>query len=282
VRKFCLVLLLALVSGCSVSPGATESGERRIVVAAAGAMEMLNQLELSTFVVAVDERNSSVNLDLPKISDGHSLNLELILSLEPTDLVIDTLVGPKSALENLKSKGIRIIEIPLAESLDDVTRKYLELGDAFGVQNQAEQAASKFQDQLEAFKITNRDLRIAFLYLRGTNAIYLVGGKGSGADSLIQAVGSTDVGAQFLEDPFTPLSAEVMARLNPDVLLVMNSGLKSVGGITGLSQLPGLATTSAIKKSRIISIEDSELLNFGPSSIKVLELMSKELSRFDD
>jgi iron complex transport system substrate-binding protein len=41
--------------------------------------------------------------------------------------------------------------------------------------------------------------------------------------------------------PFTPMTAEAIATLNPDVFLVMSKGLESVGGVDGLVQLPGIA-----------------------------------------
>jgi iron complex transport system substrate-binding protein len=55
-----------------------------------------------------------------------------------------------------------------------------------------------------------------------------------------------------------------MATLNPDLILVMSKGLESVGGVKGLVALPGVAQTSAGKKGRIVAVDDSLLLSFGP------------------
>ena len=112
--------------------------------------------------------------------------------------------------------------------------------------------------------------RIAFLYLRGGSAIYLIGGKGSGADSLISAVGAVDVGAAQLKNPFNALTSEEMIALNPQVILVMTKGLASTGGVSGLIALPGVAQTEAGKKKRIISVDDSLLLSFGPRTPDLL------------
>ena len=117
--------------------------------------------------------------------------------------------------------------------------------------------------------------------MRGSNAIYLVGGKGSGADSLIDAIGSVDVGAQLLDEPFTPLSAEIMVEMNPQVLLLMNSGYESIGGLPGLRKLPGLSGTDAVLKNQIITIDDRALLNFGPDTISVLELLQFKLQELN-
>ena len=43
------------------------------------------------------------------------------------------------------------------------------------------------------------------------------------------------------------MSAEAIATLNPDLILVMSKGLESVGGVEGLIALPGVAQTDAGK-----------------------------------
>jgi iron complex transport system substrate-binding protein len=44
----------------------------------------------------------------------------------------------------------------------------------------------------------------------------------------------------------------------------MTKGLESVGGVKGLIALPGVAQTSAGKNRRVIAVDDSLLLSFGP------------------
>jgi iron complex transport system substrate-binding protein len=271
-----LVMALCLTS-CSSKVDLSHSTERRIVAAAAGAVEILSELDLGQEIVAVDERNFRSGGALPSISNGHSLNLESLLTLTPTHIIIDELIGPEALIQSLRERGIVVITLPLAQTLSDISRKYRILGEALGAENAARLAIDRFEERLDSFKRSSFNLRVAFLYLRGTNAIYLVGGKGSGADSLIDAVGSTDVGAENLSDPFTPLSAEIMRKLNPEVLLLMESGYQSVGGAAGLRTLPGLSGTEAVKSGQIITINDRELLNFGPGTIAVLEEISKQL-----
>jgi iron complex transport system substrate-binding protein len=119
------------------------------------------------------------------------------------------------------------------------------------------------------------------LYLRGTSSVYLIGGAGSGADSIFASLGAVDVGAQQLKNPFNTLTAESLAALNPDVIVVMSKGLESVGGVDGLLKLPGVGQTKAGKDSAIIDVDDSLLLSFGPrtpSLIEQLRIALNELS----
>jgi len=62
----------------------------------------------------------------------------------------------------------------------------------------------------------------------------------------------------------------------------MSKGLQSVGGIYGLTQLPGIAQTSAGKAQRIIAVDDSLLLSFGPRTPDLLNRLAAALSKVND
>jgi iron complex transport system substrate-binding protein len=119
---------------------------------------------------------------------------------------------------------------------------------------------------------------VAFLYLRGTSAIYLLGGEGSGADALITAAGGIDAGAEAGLEAFTPLTAEALVALDPDVLLVMTGGLESVNGMEGLLALPGVAQTTAGRERRVVAVDDEVLLSYGPRTGALVELLRSAIS----
>jgi iron complex transport system substrate-binding protein len=253
VKKLAVVLICLLISGCSNPAPRSEDSQLRLIAAAAGALQILQELGFDKEIVAVDERNRDLGSKLALISTGHSLNIEAILSLQPTHIIIDSLIGPENAINTLRDNKVQIIELPLAESILDINKKYLLLGQEFDREKMAEELVKIFEAKVKQIEKSSESYRIAFLYLRGNNAIYLVGGKGSGADSLIDAIGSVDVGAQLLDEPFTPLSAEIMVEMNPQVLLLMRSGYESIGGLSGLRKLPGLSRTDAVLKNQIIN-----------------------------
>lgn len=283
-RKFTLIVAIcALLSGCSQSANTSneDSNAPRIIAAASGSAEILGEIGLADSVVGVDERNSNAS-QAQKITTGHSFNVEQVIALRPTHIIVDSLTDTKEARKQFDNQGITFVSLPLAESIADIFTKYEILGREFGKETQATQASDALQKKFETFKANVQSYRIAFLYLRGTNAIYLLGGKGSGADSLIETLGSVDIGAENSSQPFSPLSAEVMRAINPDVLLLMKGGLESVGGIKGLASLPGLANTIAVKRKHVIVIDDQELLDFGPRTLDVLAQMKKQLGSFHD
>ena len=248
----------------SIEDGGTSSATR-VIALANGSAEILVSLGLKPILIGRDIASTEeVLLDIPIVTSGHQVVAENILNLNPDLVLIDDATGPLAAIKTLRENGIKIVQVRQAWTLSDINLKIADIAGAVGAIPSGAALSEKINQSLSEVKKADRKARIAFLYLRGGNSIYLLGGKGSGADSLITAINSVDAGAEFSKDPFTPVSAEVLAELNPDVILVMSKGLASVGGVAGLKALPGVAQTTAGKKGRILAVDDSLLLSFGP------------------
>jgi iron complex transport system substrate-binding protein len=248
----------------SIEDGGTPSA-KRVIALANGSAEILVSLGLKQILIGRDIASTEeVLLDIPIVTSGHQVVAENILKLDPDLVLIDGATGPLAALNTLRENGIKIVQVRQAWTLSDINLKIADIAGAVGAIPSGVALSEKINQSLSEVKQADRKTRIAFLYLRGGNSIYLLGGKGSGADSLITAINSVDAGAEFSKDPFTPVSAEVLAELNPDVILVMSKGLASVGGVAGLKALPGVAQTNAGEKGRILAVDDSLLLSFGP------------------
>lgn len=256
------------VTSVSVTP-IEKLTEARIVALANGAAELIAAMGYQENLVGRDIASSTMELtDVPIVTSGHQVIPETIIALQPTLVIIDDATGPSSAIAKLSAAGIRIVNVSQSWNLAELVSKIEQIGTALGAPQSAARLNNLLTDSitgnLVGAKATDKKLKIAFLYLRGTSSIYLVGGKGSGADYLIEATGAVDVGAEKLSKPFTPLTAETMAQLNPDLILVMIGGLESVGGVSGLVELPGIAQTPAGKNRQVVAVDDSLLLSFGP------------------
>jgi iron complex transport system substrate-binding protein len=169
------------------------------------------------------------------------------------------------------------VQTPESWTLEDISIKVAAVAAAIGAPQQGALLNTAIKDAIQTSTFSSKP-RIAFLYLRGTSSIYLVGGPGSGADSLISAIGAIDVGATSLPRPFNTMTAESLVTLNPDLILVMTKGLESVGGVSGLLKLPGVAQTKAGKNEAIIDVDDSLLLSFGPRTPSLVVALGKRVS----
>jgi iron complex transport system substrate-binding protein len=294
-RKTAIIALALLLSGCTQSPVAstyTISQEdvrsisltstpvlnvSRVVVLANGVAEIIQSLNAQAIIVGRDISSTEDSLtDIPIVTSGHQVLPEKVIALKPDLVLIDASTGPKAAIDAIKAAGISVVETPESWSLKDLPIKVRAVGQAIGAQDQAEELVKQLNQSIKIAAVKNSP-RVAFLYLRGTSSVYLIGGAGSGADSLLTAIGAIDVGAQTLDRPFNTLTAESLAELNPDVILVMSKGLESVGGIEGLLKLPGVAQTAAGKNSAVIDVDDSLLLSFGPRTPSLVDALAKAL-----
>lgn len=298
-RKLLTIALAIALSGCSQSPDArsiTISQDQvrsisldttgsftasRVVVLANGVAEIMQSLNAQSIIVGRDISSTEKSLeDIPIVTSGHQILPEKVISLKPDLVLIDASSGPQSAIAQIEKSGVRVVKIPESWTLADIEVKVAAVGAAIGASQQAQILNEKLNESLAQSQI-EKQLRIAFLYLRGTSSVYLIGGSGSGADSIFASLGAVDVGAQQLKNPFNTLTAESLAALNPDVIVVMSKGLESVGGVDGLLKLPGVGQTKAGKDSAIIDVDDSLLLSFGPrtpSLIEQLRIALNELS----
>ena len=252
------------------------SDPSRIVSVASGAAQIVAALGLSASLVGRDTASESPSLaTVPVVTDAHAVSVEKVLARKPTLMIVDEQTAPTQALDAIARSGVQVIQIPQAWSLAEVKPRINALGLVLGVPQQATQ----LNDRLSVTMATPTNTRVAFLYLRGTSSIYLLGGKGSGADAMINAAGGTDVGAEANLTPFTPLTPEALAKAKPDVFLVMTKGLKSVGGLSGLLALPGVGQTPAGINRRVIAVDDGLLLAFGVDTRNLVDALQVALNQ---
>lgn len=222
-------------------------------------------------------------LDVPNVTvGGHDLSAEAILDLEPTVVLTDTTIGPREVQHQLRQAGIPVVFFDPERTLDGIPDLIRDVAATLGVPAAGEQLVERTEKELAealtlADGVTNPP-RIAFLYLRGTAGIYLMGGPGSGADDLIHAVGGIDVGTDIgMDRPFVTMTSEAMISASPDVILVMSDGLESVGGVDKMLELPGIAQTPAAAHKRIIDMNDTEVLTFGARTAQTVRALAEAL-----
>jgi iron complex transport system substrate-binding protein len=294
-KSLSAILIVAVLSGCATQITAVEEistadpvsivGQevpqvQRVIALANGSAEIISGMGYKNILIGRDIASSDPALKSVEIvTSGHQIVPEKILSLSPDLVLIDDSSGPQSALTALENAGIKMVLISQAWTLVDIDKKISEVAAAIGTVETGRDFTKAIAAVGNQVTPISTSTRIAFLYLRGTSSIYLIGGKGSGADSLISAIGATDVGAQTLANPFNPMTSEALARLNPDVFIVMSKGLESVGGVDGLLALPGISQSVAGKNRAIVSVDDSLLLSFGPRTPSLITQLAQSVEK---
>lgn len=213
---------------------------------------------------------------------AHTLNAEKIIAAQPSVVIVDYSVGPGAVIHQLRDIGIPVVYIDAERSLSRIPKLVNQVGHALGVdQKQIDKVIKTTQDQIDkAIKraqAMSDHRRIAVLVIRGTNVAF-IGGPGSGADELVEALGGVDVGKDVgLTQDFTPMTPEAMVKAAPDSVIVMEDGMKSAGGVEGVVSAPGMAQTPAGRNRSVVSILDSALFSFGPGSGEIIDALADAL-----
>lgn len=222
--------------------------------------------------------------NVPVVTDsGHRLAPEAILDLDPTVLLVDSSIGPPEAIDRIREAGVPVVTFDPSRSVETVAPQIEAVGAALGVPAAAAALADRATDEIDAARASIPDdaagVTATFIYMRGA-ALQLMAGPGSGADDLITALGATDAATVAGQtQPFLAITTEAMIAADPDVILVMSAGAESVGGLEAVADLPGIAQTTAGADDRIIAMDDSYILGFGPRTGRVLSALADAMYR---
>jgi iron complex transport system substrate-binding protein len=210
---------------------------------------------------------------LPRVGHNRNISAEGVLSLNPT-LVLGTEGSIKpEVLSQLKSAGVKVVLFQHDYSADGARNLIKEIAKSLDVEDKAVAVLKKLDQELSAAKPLSKPLKVLFVYARGVGSLN-VGGSGTSIEKMIQMAGAKNAVTGFSD--FKPLTAESLVAANPDVILLFESGMESVGGMEGFLKVPGVAQTQAGKNRRIIQMDGQLLTSFGPRlGIAVQALISK-------
>lgn len=215
----------------------------------------------------------AVLADLPLVTkDGHDLNVEAVLNLQPDLILTNTTIGADRLYEQIEAAGVTVVRFEQVPALDGIAATIHQIGAVFGMQDAADQLAADTAQRLEQVRERIDQLRSEtphaprgiVLYIRGTAGVFFILGSEYGAADILATLGLEDVAQENGIDNLKPANAEAFVQLDPEIILAMNDGVESTGGITGLLERPGVAATTAGMNQRVITAADSQLLAYGP------------------
>ena len=247
----------------------TITDSSRIIVLNEAIAEIVISLGFADNIIGRDATTTLAALEsIPKVSSGHDISAESVLELRPTLVIGDTRSGPPEAIQQLRGAGVPIVLAPEVWQLSDIAPRIKLIADVLGAATFGKKLLDTTQidinDALNTLDSATASPRVAFIYVRGTASVFLLGGKESGADEMIRSAGGIDVGTDLNLAAFTPLTSDAIVNANPGIIVVTTRGLASVGGIDGLLELPGIAQTPAAKSRSVVSIDYDLLFSFGP------------------
>lgn len=257
-------------------PSAASSGVRLITVGGA-LTEIVYAMGLEALLVGTDTTSlhPAAAQKTPKVGYLRQLSAEGVLSLKPTAVVTTTEAGPPVVLDQLRSAGVKVEQIAVDHSWDEVRRKVEAVGRAVGQPDKAKALWGQLDGQWQQTLQTVARLGHArtqplpkVLFLLSHSGSPQASGEGTAADALIRFMGARNAmaGAYGFKG-YKPITAESMAAAAPDLILTTTQGLDAVGGEGDMWKRPELQLTPAFRnrhKGSLIHLDALELLGFGP------------------
>ena len=263
---------ISIIIWSAVAIAATETEKKpldtsRIVTLSGAITETVYALGAGHRVVGVDVSSSypdTVN-QLPKVAYHRRLSAEGVLSLAPTLVIATSESGPPEAVQQLEQAGVALLIVPYKPTVESALAKIERIATALGTKEAGAALIARTREELDQARLAHpaeeAKSRVLFIYARSQGTL-MVAGQDTGADAIIALAGGITAVQGYAD--YKPLTTEAVVAAAPDVILLMDSGLESIGGPEGLWQLPGLALTPAGKQGRVLSLNGLMLLGFGP------------------
>lgn len=279
--KIIKILSPLLVILCMATLVKAQTGNGLKIVSLNGTLsEIVVSLGLQANLVGVDITSTypaSLN-KLPKVGHNRNLSAEGILALQP-NLIIGIAKDIKPELaQQIKTAGIKMLLFNQDFSLAGTKNLVLAVADSLKKTPKAQAIINKIVKDIQAAKKNikpNIKPKTLFIYARGTGTM-MVAGNGTQVQKMVQLAGGQNAITGFKD--FKPLTAESLVLANPDVILLFDTGLESLGGINGLQNVPGIAQTNAGKNKRFIVMDGQLLCGFGPRLGVALTELAKKLN----
>lgn len=277
-----VLLAAGIIASCNNrQPGASHGDDSRIVSLHGSITEVLWAFGLEKNIVGVDV-TSNYPEDVRKIAQvGYirSLAAEKVLALSPT-LVLAFRDGMKPELkEQFAAAQVPSVIIDQKYSIEGTKEMIRGLGDRFSRQDKAVELVAQIDEDLKKVEPLPAGPRVLFIYARGAGAL-MVAGDHTALKAMIELAGGRNAVTGF--DDFKPLTPEALVTADPDIILMFDSGLESLGGMNGLLAIPGVAQTKAGKNRRVIEMDGQYLAGFGPRVGEAAALLNRKFREFQN
>lgn len=273
-----LVLLAGLAVSCNSATDSTEEKTGKKIVSLNGAVtETIAALGGEDQLVGVDVTSTypeSVKAHAQDLGHIRSITVEPVVALQP-DVVVATAKDFSPDLQGkLKDAGIELRLIDQDYSVQGAKDLIHTVGELLGNAD-TKSLTDKIDADLAQVQAFEKAPKVLFIYARGAGTLMVAGDK-TPFSEIVKLAGGENAVSGF--EDFRPLTPEALVQGNPDVILLFNSGLASVGGVEGLLAVPGVAQTTAGKNKAVIGLDGGLISNFGPRTGEAALALNKALA----
>jgi len=249
--------------------------------------------QLTEIIFAVGGDSSLVGVDISStypeaakkittVGYHRALSAEGIISLNPSVVWHDGNIAPQQVIDQIKKVGIPMREFHGGSTIDSTKMLILEVAREFHNEERGKQINEKLDDDMAKLdsarkKYTDRPKVLIIHFGQAANKYFVLNRKGI-PNQMLEWAGAEN--AADTAQRWRDLSAEVIAKSQPDVILATDFGYDLQGNLDKFKKLPGIALSPAAKNNRIYRIEEHDLVYLGPRTgenvMRIMKLLHEK------
>jgi len=271
------IYLLILSIALSLASLSAQAAERLLTIGGA-VTEIVYALGKGDEIIANDITSyypEAAN-KVPKVGYMRTLSAEGLLSMRPTLIIADAGAGPLNVLEQIRSAGVKVIQLQEGFTPEHVAANIRLIGkqlQAANTEKVATQYETAWQEVAGKVATLKNNPRVLFV-LDHTGKNPQAAGDDTAANAVIQLIHAENVMARQFKG-YKPLTAESMVAAAPEVIITTHEGVQASGGLEVFLDKPGLRMTPAGKAKRVISMDSLLMLGFTPRLPSLVADLSK-------
>uniref|UniRef100_UPI00333F57F9 heme/hemin ABC transporter substrate-binding protein n=1 Tax=Castellaniella defragrans TaxID=75697 RepID=UPI00333F57F9 len=265
-------LLLCLLASACVS-SAVYAAPQRVVALGGVVTEIVYDLGQGGRLVAGDLSSlyPEAAMRLPRVGYYRALSLEGILSVKPDLVLASENAGPRGVLDQIQGMGVAVERVSDGPSLSSLYARVDEIARVLGVPDQGAVLAARIRAGIEEARAQpGKPLRT--LLLMNRTGRFMAAGARTAAHEILTLAGLDNVLAG--QAGYQALSAEGVAALAPDMIVITTASLNS-GGIDDFLAQPGIVSTPAARAARVFAMDDLLILGLGPRTGEAIRILKQ-------
>ena len=281
-NSFYLALLIISMFIISCAKKNAENGKKgenkkynRIVVLDPATVEMIYMLGAEDKIVGVANLERSKVWPEEKVAKLESVgtfikpSLERIITLKP-DLVITSALTGEDLNNGLKSNNIETKRVQ-ANSIEEIFTNFLEVAKMLGKENEANKIIAEKRAKLEEIK-KMATINKKGLFVMSASPLMVFGNDNLPNDIMkllnIKNIAENQKGRNPIVTP------EFIIKENPDIIITLLPNPSQI-----VATNPQLKNVNAIKNSKFIVVNSSQILRGSPRTIDQIEEIAKAVTK---
>ena len=277
---FALLVISIFIVSCSkknAENGKKEENKKynRIVVLDPATVEMIYMLGAEDKIVGVANLERSKVWPEEKVAKLESVgtfikpSLERIITLKP-DLVITSALTDDNLNNGLKSNNIEAKRIQ-ANSIEEIFTNFMEVAKMLGKENEANKIIAEKRVKLEEIK-KMATINKKGLFVMSASPLMVFGNDNLPNDIMkllnIKNIAENQKGRNPIVTP------EFIIKENPDIIITLLPNPSQI-----VATNPQLKNVNAIKNSKFIVVNSSQILRGSPRTIDQIEEIAKAVAK---